>query len=191
MASEYNTVKKVSSSGFYFSLALFIVILIITWVLKIYSNSLDNQKQEIIDTHINNLRSSIEEKKKDEKIMTIMLIDNAKTFLDNTKRESSISQIIWELDKISEDYSVSFSNFSYSKWKISLNASLETDTSILNDKDTDNENLELSYTKLYKFLDYFQDDYIKDRYFNLGFIWTYENTSWVKTIKFPVNFELK
>jgi len=191
MASEYNTVKKASSGSFYFSIALFIVILIITWALKFYSNSLEKQKQEIIETHINKLESSIEEKKKDEKIMTIMLIDNAKTFLNNKKRESSISQIIWELDKISEDYSVSFSNFSYSKWKISLNASLETDTSILNDKDTDNENLELSYTKLYKFLDYFQDDSIKDRYLNLGFIWTYENTSWVKTIKFPVNFELK
>ncbi len=151
-----------------------VFVLVVTAGLFFYNNHLDKKNSQIL-SRIDKIESSIEKIEENPKVQIYSLLDMNTTFISELEKRNKIISYINHLRYIQNTYWLSFDWFSYSNWKISTTATVNstTDDGIAYEKTVD-------FIKKYR-----ESDNAK---FNLEFINSFE---WMNTLKYNINFELK
>lgn len=155
------------------SVIFFVIVLVITVWIRFYSNGVE-AKNEKIQMDIDEVVSSINDIKKDEKTQIYELLQRNKKAIERKTMLSNIPNFVWTMKAMSETYDVDFEGFSYSNGIISC----ETNTI------TDNSNL--AYKKTSNFIREYRAS--EEALFNVGFI---NAINWTNDMKFNIELEVK
>lgn len=162
-----------SKSGYFTSIVFLVLVLVVTIVLYLYNNYLENDIEEI-QTNISKIESNIKEVENDKNIQIYRLIELNKEVIASYESMNDITKYINHMNLLKSKYNLDFNWFDLAKWEIT--------TSIK----TTSDNEWLAYQKTRDFINKYRLD--TNWLFSLGFITSVE---WMDEITFKVNFKIK
>lgn len=169
-----NTVISITKSknSFFWSIAFFTLVVLLTLSLFIYNVVLVNQNAAL-ETKISESNQTILSIENDDAFKVFSLIEANKETLQGLISRSNVTKYMNHMQNIMDKYGLSFRWF----WISGLNLK----TSISTTSDT-----KLAYKKVVSFIKDYRND--KDALFNLNFI---NKVSWYNDMKIDLNFEIK
>lgn len=169
--SNYTTAKP--TKKMYISIALFVMVLVLTIWLFIY-NSKKEAQINALKQDLSNINLEINNIKKEDRVVLYTLIDKNRDTLDRYKNLSQIPKFISNIKGLSRDFSIWFDWFRYSNWDITTTALVQASNSIL------------ASSKVNTFFEKFREE--DDLEFSLDFV---NNFVWQESITFNTVFSLK
>lgn len=155
------------------SLILLLVVIVITVWVYFYKSSLLQEKNDYI-SQISALETDIKSLNSNRSILVYNLVNLNNSHLEDLDKKSDINNIVSNIKILWDKFWVSFSNFYYKSWEITLNAFANLSGN------------ELAYNKVSNFIWNFRWE--NNDIFELGHV---QNVNWRDSMQFNVNFKLK
>ncbi len=175
---EKTKIIKKTRSPYITSVSFLVFILVITFWLNFYNNSIKDFNSEK-ENSITWLKNIIEGYKNNEELNVYSLIQTSKNYLDKLHYNSKITDFLTHMNYIKEKYDLDFRWFVFNWEVISTSVMIESD-------EYSDTNYKLAYQKVVDFISKYREDH--DALFELEFV---DRIVWYDEMKFDVDFKIK